>query len=319
MYLGCAHVCVPLYFYSATLYMSSGCNSPCSWHKWYKCQAAWMKNHTETLVGNILHFLGWCFSMSPESPISLCQVQPNKTHLPSHKRWINTAKTSKTRCAVKSKPLMVRPSTRWKFLLHLPHLESRHYILWTCYLYLKASKVPLGFRIHHLNQLKLLANIVKPNRLSIFYAEYLGDCAMKMPRSASYGTHMVQIRQPWTHAWCCADHFPTKAFCPLSCCWAMLMALLAFARAMATGQPKVCVVNPHLVFSLSMNDERCPAESPTSIFFRVLRESIGTKSGVGQLSKGLSCDVAVAVSQLSDAQRYGPVWWLPTRNSSSLK
>lgn len=140
MYLGCAHVCVPLYFYSATLYMSSGCNSPCSWHKWYKCQAAWMKNHTETLVGNILHFLGWCFSMSPESPISLCQVQPNKTHLPSHKRWINTAKTSKTRCAVKSKPLMVRPSTRWKFLLHLPHLESRHYILWTCYLYLKASK-----------------------------------------------------------------------------------------------------------------------------------------------------------------------------------
>ena len=54
-----------------------------------------------------------------------------------------------------------------------------------------------------------------------------------------------------------------------------------------------------------MNDERCPAESATSIFFRVLRESIGTKSGVGQLSKGLSCDVAVAASQLSDAQRYG--------------
>ena len=39
------------------------------------------------------------------------------------------------------------------------------------------------------------------------------------------------------------------------------------------------------------------------------------KSGVGQLSKGLSCDVAVAASQLCDATT---VWWLPTRNGGSL-
>ena len=141
----------------------------------------------------------------PSSTQRICQVTRGESTRPKHQR----------------PAVLSRASPWWLDPAHAGRCCC------TCHTWnLKASKVPLEFRIH-LNQFEI---------------------AWKMPRSASYGTQTVQIRQPWTHAWCCADHFPTKAFCPLSCCWAMLMALLAFTRAMATGQPKVCVVNPQLVF-----------------------------------------------------------------------